>query len=151
MAKTYKKKQDNFVRNIFIGFGVAFFVLMAVFVYMRVTEPKYTDFESIPAYEFADNMPEDAYAVYFYSESCPACNSIKSGFLRFAKTNELGLKVYMMDAGQTDGSYTEIPNLSATPTLLIYQDGEIVDFIQSATSIQEFMGEVEDGTYDVLD
>ena len=152
MAKSYKKKQDNFMRNIFIGFGVIFIILMAVFVYMRITEPKYTDFEQVGNYAVADNMPEDQYAVYFYSETCPSCESIKNGMLKFANNNDLGLKFYLMDAGQTYGDrLNEIPGLTSTPTLIIYQNRQMVDFIVGSDNITEFMNEVNAGTYDELD
>lgn len=152
MAKTYKKKQDKFVRNIFIGFGVVFFLMFSIFLYMKITEPSYSDFTQVGDYADIENMLEDTYAVYFYSETCPACNSIKSGFLKFAEENDLELKVYLLDLATTSGDrLAENPALTSTPTLMIIQDGQIVDFIVSSDSIQTFMGEVADGTYDVLD
>lgn len=162
MVKTYKKKQDNFLRNIVIGFGVVFFVMMAIFLYMSITEPKYNDFEQVGVYENADNMPEGTYGVYFYSETCPACVSIKSSFLEFAEGNALDLKIYLMDSAQTTGdrlsSFSfydadegEVLQLTATPTLLIYKDGTLVDMIVSADSIQEFMIQVGNNEYTELD
>ncbi len=151
MAKTYKKKQDNFLRNIFIAFGALFVILMGTFVIMSIMEPDYEDFDAVPSYSEAANMPEGTYGVYFYSDTCSACATIKSPILNFADSNALGLKIYTMNLERTEGSFTEISGLSATPTLLIYKDGQLVDFLQSGETVITFIEEVEAGEYTKLD
>ena len=162
MAKTYKKKQDNFLRNVLIGFGSVFVVLFAVMLYFNITELKYDDFEQVGTYDDVAKMPEDVYAVYYYSTSCGACNTIKSTVLDFAEENALGLKVYMLGHEQTSevipGARSRILDpagptetttgyLSSTPTLIVFQDGEIIEFIIGGNNIPDFIESVNNGSY----
>lgn len=155
MAKTYKKKQDNFLRNILIGFGSVFVVLFAVMVYFNITELKYEDFQEVGTYDDMDNMPEDVYAVYYYSTGCSVCARIKSQVLQFAEENAAGLKVYMMGYEVTSevipGSRLDVvgpggETLTSFPALIIFEDGQIVNWIGGGEDIPNFIDDVNNGT-----
>lgn len=155
MAKTYKKKQDNFLRNVLIGFGSIFVILFAVMVYFNITELKYDDFEQVGTYDDVDNMEEDLYAVYYYSLSCGVCTTIKADILQFAEENALGMKVYMLGHEETSEIFPgakqlitgpEGEKLTSTPTLMIFKDGELIEFVVGNPYIPQFIDDINNGT-----
>ncbi len=160
MAKTNKKNEDNFLRNVLIVFGSLFIVLMAVMIYYNVTtvDYEYEDFDQVGYYDDIAIQEEDTYAVYYYSPTCGACITIKDAVLEFAKENELGMKVYLLEYESTSeriaGSKQGIsgPNnerLTSTPTLMIFQDGEMIEFMVNTNNISEFINDVTSGDYTI--
>ena len=120
--------------------------------FLKNYKTKYSDFDAVTNYALVDNQVEDVYGVYFYSETCGACNSIKARLIAFADSNEMDLKIYMMDAYGTSGDRSLITGpggvgLTSTPTMLIFKDGLMVDFIVNADNITDFFDEVEAGSY----
>lgn len=157
MAKKHRKKEDNFLRNVLIIFGSVFVILMGVMIYYNITALDYDDFEQLGEYSEVAIQDEDLYAVYYYSTSCGACASIKEEILKFAKENELGMKLYLLGYEVTarDNVARALivgPNdetLSSFPTLMIYQDGEMIEFLVNTTNITAFMDDVASGDYTV--
>jgi len=157
MAKTHRKKEDNFLRNVLIIFGSVFVILMGVMIYYNITALDYDDFEQVGSYNNVETQSEDIYAVYYYSTTCGACAAIKEDILKFAKENEFGMKVYLMSYQETldiDGrSFIIKPDGEALgssfPGLLIYSDGEMVEYLGGTTEINDFMDEVASGDYTV--
>jgi thiol-disulfide isomerase/thioredoxin len=152
--KSYGKKKDNFLVNVIIGFVAVMVILVVGVLVLNATGPKteYSDFEQIGNYATISQKEEDAYFVYFYSESCGACNSIKASIMSFANDNELNTKVYMMDAYDTSGDRSFITGpggvaMNSTPTLLLFENGTMTEFIVNADNITDFLESVEDGTY----
>lgn len=155
MAKKHRKKEDNFLRNVLIGFGSIFVVLFAVMLYFNITELKYEDFQEVGTYDDMDNMPEDVYAVYYYSTGCSVCATIKTEVLKFADENAAGLKVYMMGYEKTSeiipGSRLDVEGpdgekLTSFPALIIFKDGQIIDWIGGGIDIPNFIDDVNNGT-----
>lgn len=155
MAKKMRKKnEDKFLKNIIIGFCVATAVLiLAVILYgVFSNELKYDDFEQVGNYQLITTMDDASYAVYLYSEECPACKGIKTQVLEFADNNKSNLPLYLMDTAQTSGypEYVVGPageSLTSTPTLMVIQDGVMTQFIVGADQITSFFDGVEVGLY----
>ena len=152
-----KQKQDTFLRNIVIGFGAIMVILVVGVLILNAVGPAsdYSDFDYIDSYQKISTQSEDAYFVYFYSEECGACNSIKKTMIEFSDDNELGLKVYMLDAYATSGDRSLITGpggvaMNSTPTLLLFDNGNMVEFIVNADNISDFVTSVENGSY-ILD
>lgn len=149
-------KKDNFLRNVIITFGALMGVLIIVIISMQLFGPmtSYSDFDYIEQYSLIDDQKEDVYGVYFYSEECGACNSIKANMIEFANGNELDMKLYLLDAYNTSGDRGLISGpggagLDSTPTLMIFKDGNMVDFIVNGDNINSFFDAVEAGTYTI--
>lgn len=156
---TKKSKKDNFLRNIIVGFGVVFVTLIVAVLLIDNFGPKndYGDFDQINGAINVYTQDEDAYAVYFYSETCGGCIAVKSEVIDFGNSNNLDLKVYMLDAYKNgspiDTSYVQGPGgvgLTSTPTLMLFESGQMIEFIVGADNVRNFFGAVEDGSY-VLD
>lgn len=150
MANSYKKK-DNFLRNVLIGFGVTIVALVVGVTLLNIYGPSnsYDDFDKVTNYALIGQQTEDLYAVYFYSESCNACQQIKGRTMQFADNNELDMKVYMMDAATTGGDRSFISlggqGLNSTPTMLIFKDGTLVNYYVGSDTIVDFYDDVENG------
>lgn len=158
MAKTHRKKEDNFLRNVLIVFGSVFVILLGVMIYYNITALDYDDFEQLGTYDVIAEQDEELYAVYYYSTSCGACASIKEKLLKFAKENELGMKVYLMGYEVTFEDEQDSRDLiigpageelTSFPTLMVYQDGEMIEFLVNTTNITNFMDDVASGDYTV--
>jgi thiol-disulfide isomerase/thioredoxin len=152
--KSYGKKKDNFLVNVIVGFGAVMVLMVVAVLILNANGPKteYSDFEQIGDYSTIASKSEDAYFVYFYSESCGACTSIKASMMSFANSNNLNTKVYLMDAYSTTGdrSFIKGPGdvaMNSTPTLLLFENGTLTEFIVNADNISDFLESVEDGTY----
>jgi thiol-disulfide isomerase/thioredoxin len=146
--KVYKKKQDNFLRNALIVFGSIFMVLTVVFIVSSMNELKYDDFEHLQTYEEFDNKPEQKYAVYLYSEECGYCIQIKNKLLNFADSNESDLKVYFIDIYSVSGNSTVLPSqVTGTPSLIVIEDGNVVDVFGGSEDIPAFIDDINNGEY----
>lgn len=146
--------KDNFLRNVVIGFGIVTVVLVTAVILLNAFGPKteYNDFEQVGNYALASQQEEDVYAVYFYSETCGACISIKGATMGFGNKNALDIPLYLMDSENTAGLINVIvgpggETLQATPTMLVYKNGQIISFFQNAEVISDFYENVENGNY----
>ncbi|MGM0436481.1 MAG: hypothetical protein ACQEQA_05465 [Bacillota bacterium] len=104
--------------------------------------PKFTDFSNI------DELGQDGTdLVYRFLPDCGACISIKDDVINFAENNEPGLTVYMNHV-----EYEEDlpPGLdSRVPSLLVVENGSIVDEFNGTNEIPQFFEDVNNGTYEV--
>ncbi len=112
----------------------------------------YSQFQHLSNYDTLDDQSEDVYGVYFYSETCGACTAIKEQVLEMAASNNSGLKIYLLDAGaRPSGDIDRIildgEDLSHTPTMLVYRDGELVELYEGSAVILPFIDDVERGNY----
>lgn len=154
MAKR-KNGKDNTMRNLLIGFGSVFLILIGAWIGSDMATVKYNDFEQITEYEEVDKQEEDLYAVYYYYDECGACKSIKAETLDFASGNNYDIKFYRLHAYQTSGNkdYITILNggtqMNSTPTLLLFKDGVLIDYLVGADDIKLFYNQVENGSYDL--
>lgn len=79
----------------------------------------------------------------FYSNMCPPCLTMVPTMINIAKNNE-GIKV--ATANSSDSSTEKISkeyNIDATPTILIFKDGELKQTLVGATSEENIMKEIK--------
>ncbi|MCK5761518.1 MAG: thioredoxin family protein [Candidatus Izimaplasma sp.] len=147
-----RQGNDRFTSYIFIGFVIAFFVLIVSIILFNVfnKELDYSSFDYIEDYQEITTMPEDEYLVYFYSEGCGHCQQIKYDVLEFADDNNENIKVYFLDAGIASG-YNNISGMNGTPSVLLIVDGQLIDLVAGDTSILSLFDQVNGGTYLYLD
>jgi hypothetical protein len=145
----YKKKQDNFLRNILIGFGVIFMVLVLALTILPNLEGTkvldYGSFDSISSYTEVSTQSENNYLVYYYSESCSHCSLIKSDVLEYADTGST--PIYFWEASLGDGHdyLTDLygASITGTPTLVVVQYGVPIEFIVGSLDIPTYLNSIE--------
>ena len=155
-----EKGNDKVLMYSIIGFVAAIIILsVALIVSSGNDEPEY-DYEDdifansyLSSYESFDSQSEDLYAVYVYRFDCAACKSIKQKVLSAVASNDSDLKIYLASTYDLSGDGSSIVfegyRLQATPTMLVYRDGELVDLIEGggSTQIPAFLNDVERGNY----
>jgi len=148
-----KRKQDNFVRNTLVGFAVIFAILITGVIILNNsgdTKNNYSDFRRITDYSDVDEQDSELYGVYFYSETCGACISIKDETMQFGSNNVLNLELFMLDANITTGDRSAISlrgdGMNSTPTLLIYKDNVLVNYYVGTNEITGFYDAVKNNT-----
>ncbi len=146
-----KGSNDKFLSYVLIGFAITFFViLVSLVIYNSFNKTlDYDSFSTIDNYSDIQQMDEDVYLVYWYSETCTACTTIKAEVLAFADSNEVDMKVYFMDAGTASGT-NYIPQMTGTPSLITIINGAIVDLNVGNIEIPQTFDEINDGTYSTI-
>ncbi|GEM_PF-816672 len=140
MAKSknkYKKKsEDKFVSYMLIGFSVAFFVIIvSVILFNIVNKPlDYGSFNHIENEQTIYTESEDQYLVYFYTEECSACKTLKFEILSFADSNTNNVKVYLVDLDivRASGNLTIPTEIQYTPSVVLISNGVFADFASGA-------------------
>lgn len=150
MSNKNRKSSDNLIRNILIVFGSIFTILIVSLIIFNVTseELKYSDFKEVKSYNEISTIQDQKYLLYFYSESCGACQSIKTQSLNFFNENEKDLPVYMIDANRISGTkdsldLPESKTLTSTPTLMVVENGIIIKFLVGTEEIALFYNEFQ--------
>jgi len=140
-----RRNSDKFIRNAFIIFGIVLSSLVALLVILNITSDdlKYKDFPKISSYEEVNQIQDDTYLLYFYSETCSYCNQIKDRSLNFFEEHKDDLPVYLLDADRIRGSKDSLnlpfgESLKSTPTLMVVQNGIIIDFLVGTIEITEY-------------
>ena len=121
-----------------------------------VIELEYTDFSQVESFESIAAYEDEIFGVYYYSENCGACISLKTILLEFADSNVINMPVYLMDAYQVTGDKSIIRGLIGeelmyTPTLLIYENGVLTRFIIGSIDVAKFIEDVATGTFPVVE
>lgn len=121
-------------------------------IYSAFAEPNfgdgYNDHPKIMDFSKVDELGQDrTELIYRFHPDCGACQRIKGEVLDFAENNEPGLTVYMTHTDYEEnlprGYYT------GTPSLLVIENGRIVDEFVGSEDIPAFFDDVNDGTYEV--
>ncbi len=140
-----RRNSDKFIRNVLITFGIVLSSLVALLVILNITSDdlKYKDFPKISSYEDVNQIQDETYLLYFYSETCPYCNQIKDRSLNFFEEHKDDLPVYLLDADRIRGSKDSLnlpfgESLKSTPTLMVVQNGIIIDFLVGTIEITEY-------------
>jgi len=140
-----RRNSDKFIRNVLITFGIVLSSLVALLVIINITSDdlKYKDFPKISSYEDVNQIQDETYLLYFYSETCPYCNQIKDRSLNFFEEHKDDLPVYLLDADRIRGSKDSLnlpfgESLKSTPTLMVVQNGIIIDFLVGTIEITEY-------------
>lgn len=162
MAKK-RKSNDNVMMYSIIAIVSLIIILSVALIISSLNEDnttyEYTDPEFTSSYlytyESFDDQPEDLYAIYYYSQTCSACTAIKQQVLREVISNDSDLKIYLVDSAYVTGDRSPIEvgtqTLRATPTMLVYRDGVLVELYEGAgsnsTEIPAFLSDVDRGNY----
>lgn len=103
----------------------------------------YSEVDHIPSFDGVLTQPESNYVVYYYSANCGYCNLIKDYVLEYASDNNVDLKVYFLDAETVTG--TNSFNLTGTPTLMIIENGELVQKESGYITVKNLLNTLEGG------
>jgi thiol-disulfide isomerase/thioredoxin len=154
----YKRSggNDKFLTYVIVGFGAAIVaIILGLIIYnVVVDELEYSSFDSISSYQEVTSQSEQQYLVYYYSESCGACKTIKASVLDYA--DKLNIKVYFFDAvGATGVNVIRHPDtleeMQYTPTLLTVKNGVLVDMNVGGTDVVDTLEDIDLGTYNKID
>jgi len=150
-------KRKNGDRILMYSIGGIFLLIIGLSIALMVSSAndpadlEYSQFEHLTNFATLEYQPHEVYAVYYYQLGCGGCELIKQEMLGLAQSNNSNLKIYLMDARDTVGTNDHIvfngEDLSHTPTILVYRDGELVDLLEGGTAIEPFMNDVESGNY----
>ncbi len=121
-------------------------------IYSAFAEPSfgegYDDHPKIMDFSEIDDLGQgETELIYRFHPECGACVRIKGEVLDFAKTNEAGLKVYMTHVDYEENVPTGL--YRGTPSLLVIENGQVVDEFVGSSEIPAFFNDVNDGTYEV--
>ena len=153
----YKRKgNDKFITYLLVGFAVIILSLVIGLIVNNIVNPEldYDSFDQVTNFQQIHQQDEDEYFVYWYSESCYYCTQIKNQVMGFADSNNADVKVYMMDAANTDGYKQFVIDpatgepLGGTPAMIAVRNGEIVDIAPGYIEIPNLIDDVNDGSYD---
>merc|ERR1711879_297778 len=122
---------SNFALKMIIGFAVVITVIIVALLFTK--ELDYDAFETISTFEETTTQPESDYLVYFYSDSCGYCATIKNDVLAFADSNEANMKLYLANTFY----------LTGTPGIVRVTDGVIVAVETGALGVLQVFEDVE--------
>ena len=150
------QKDSKFLIYIIGGFVVAFSGLALALVIYNTANPTldYNDMEQLDSFVDTYNQEEDVYLVYFYSETCPACQRIKSEVLRFADDNNADVPVYFVDLAKVSlpANVNDIlTGYRGTPHMEIVMNGNYFGASASGSSeIPNLFDEINSGLNDYI-
>jgi hypothetical protein len=163
--KGYKKRTpEQTLLNIIVGMVLAVVLLVIVaFIYDLATfSGSYDDFttvtkyENVIGYESEEVTVADDYLVYFYSDTCSACNDIKTDVLKLGeKINKDSTRMLIANTSSMEDSETYLEQFKldineanpATPMVVVMTDGEFEEVVIGSTSVVELLESVESGEY----
>lgn len=132
LSRYHDKNDDRFSSYLFLGLIITFLVLGFSFLLYNSlkTEVEYSDFTHIESYEEILTVNSSRYYVYYYSKNYQECQQIEKEIFMFAQDNDLGVKLYFVNAASVEG-VNMISGMNTIPTLLIVEDG-VVKFLTSS-------------------
>ena len=139
-------------------------VVLAVFLYDVITDkPTYTDFTAITKYneiltqKQAETQLQD-YLIYFYNDTCSACNTIKEEALELVRSiQKSGKKVFFVNtssiteatAGDRDAFLNTINESSIrTPMVVVVANGVFYRTYVGADPVTALLKTVDQKTYE---
>jgi thiol-disulfide isomerase/thioredoxin len=165
-AKGFKKQSgEQILLKTIVGIIVTVvFIVLAVFVYDLLTvSASYDDYTEITKYnevltqKDATQTQLQDYIVYFYSDSCAACNDIKPEALKLVKDiNADGNVVFFVDTaavteatpGDRDALLAAIDKSSIqTPMVIVVVNGVFYEYKLGTTDVLALLENVKLGTY----
>lgn len=88
-------------------------------------------------------IQDGSYMVYYYSETCGACASFKETMLTFADEDTSEYDFYLMHAPDLTGERSSVVlgdgGLTGTPTLMIIENGVIVEYYLGTLEIGDYL------------
>ncbi|MFP4478177.1 MAG: hypothetical protein ACLFPM_01945 [Candidatus Izemoplasmatales bacterium] len=165
--KGYKKEDPRLtIIKTFVAILVAVGIfLLIAFIYDKATDWKdYRSYEHIQTYDQVLANNNEDYVVYFYSNTCPACDEIKEDVL--GSINDINKDrdlFYLVDTADIsvrevedeENEFTKDDLEAAlgieeilTPMMVVVVDGQFEEVIQGKINIRDFLEQVENGTYE---
>jgi len=165
-SKGFKKQtSEQILLQVIVGIVVAVVVIVGLaFLYDTLTVTRsYDDFTKIDTFENlliqkdADTNQIQDYILYFYSDACTSCESIKDDSLKLAsKIQKNGIPVFFVDtANMTDEADFKVPFLTTinesslrTPMICVVHDGVYSAKFIGTDQVTPLLESVVDGTYE---
>jgi len=99
----------------------------------------YSSFEDnlITSYNEASHEFENKYIVYYYSQSCGHCATVKDDILQFFDSFET-LPFYIFDVSQAEGT-SDLEEFYGTPTVFVMSDGVVTESYIGSDFIYDFI------------
>jgi thiol-disulfide isomerase/thioredoxin len=150
------KSNGKFVMYTIGGFVVAFIGLILALVIYNSANPSldYADMNQLDSFIETYTQEEDVYLVYFYSESCPACTSIKREVLSFADDNNYDVSIYFVDLARVQFPPNRDEILSGyrgTPHMEIIVNGNYIgEYASGSSEIPNLLDEINSGLNDYI-
>lgn len=165
-TKGYKKtnSEQALLLTIVGIIGFVILIVAAVFIYDLATDSgSYEDFTHIEAYDLvlsqkdAQNVAIPDYLIYFYSDDCSNCATIKRDALKlFENIDGEIVPVFFVNASTVKETTTgdkneflDVINLSSvrTPMVVSVVNGEFQEVVTGTTRVIELLEKVEAKTY----
>jgi len=162
-TKGYKKKnpEQALLLTIVGIIGLVLLVVGAVFIYDLATDAgSYDDYTHIEAYDLILNQVDSSnqeisdYLVYFYSDDCSNCTSIKREALKLVEKID-NVPIFFVNASTIKETATgdkdifeDLINATVrTPMVISITDGEFKELYSGTIRVIEILESVEEGTY----
>lgn len=166
---TYKKgfkktTPEQRLLQVIVGIIITVFaIIAAVFIYdLAGGSRQYDDFTHLTKYETILTQVDDEdvqlqdYVVYFYSNTCVACESVKAKILRLTNRINKDAEIVFL-ANTTDITDTETkkdwfldqilePSLY-TPSIVVIANGQFEEIVVGADEVVALLDQINDGTY----
>jgi len=149
-------KDSKFLLYIVGGFIVAFVGLALALVIYNTANPTldYNDMEQLDSFIETVNQEEDVYLVYFYTETCPACQDIKNAVTAFANDNKYDVPVYFVDLARVslpENANDALTGYRGTPHMEIILNGNYIgEFASGSVQIPNLFDEINSGLNDYI-
>lgn len=165
-TRGYKKQSgEQILLKTIVGIIVTvMLVVLAVFIYDVATDqPAYSDFKAITKYNEILTQKQNEtqiqdYIIYFYNDTCSACNTIKDEALKLAREIEKnGTKVFLVNtaniteatAGDRDAFLNAINESSIrTPMVVVVADGVFYRTYIAAEPVVTLLTTIKNKTYE---
>ena len=107
-------------------------------------ELDYLDFPNhlITSYNDAEKINENKYVVYYYSETCGHCHTIKQDVLEFFEDFET-LPFYILNIFRTT-DYSTLEEFIGTPTVFVMSDDQVSETYIGVDEVYEFISGYSD-------
>jgi len=169
----YKKQNtETILLKIIVGIIIAVFGFVAIaMIYDATTEWKnydnytlITKYDGITEYKNGGDQALQDYVVYFYSDTCENCKTIKNDALRAGnKLNKDTEQFFLANVDTMDDKDTQMdpflesvgltsvanqPNTFGTPALMVVVNGEVYDVYVGAASVTQALEDLVNGNID---
>ena len=127
--------------------------LLAGCGYKAYGDYKYTDFEQLENWEEVESLGQDAHELlYVYDRdslgtSCAGCTAVNEALFEYGKENEDGVALNVANINTVQGTKPFVIS-NRTPRVYVYYETKIVDRMDDATAILDFLDEAQSGEYE---
>jgi thiol:disulfide interchange protein len=167
---TYKKgfKKQNpqltLLKTILAIIVTVVVLVMVAFIYDKATDWRdYNSYDHLETYDQVLEQDQEDYVVYFYSETCEACQSMKEDILGVLNDVDKDMNnIYLVDVtkitnevvGEDEEAYTRDDLLEdldiesiTTPSFVVVANGALEEVITGIVNIEDFLDDLDSNTY----